>query len=146
MHDHKLLGCINWVMFYACSWFLVAAGGLLGLFVPRWNPFHVDVFAGEIFKAPLVPAVMASALNQYRSMKSEEFGFGVFALLFRREIYGIPKFNRFFLSIVFLGASVRALSVVVDGRPDFAYIFFMIMELMTGLVVLAYSRTTLKRS
>jgi hypothetical protein len=118
---------------------------LLGLFVPRWEPLHFEVFARAIFRADFSPEVMASALNQYRFMKSEEFAFGVFALIFRKEIYAIPKFNRFFLSIVFLGAFIRALSLFVDGRPNSAYIFFTILETTIGVIILAYSRITLTK-
>lgn len=136
----------NAIAFYSYALFLVTAGGLAGLFAPRWGPLEFEVFARAIFPADLTPEVMASALNQYRFMKSMEFGFGVFALVFRKEIYTDRKFNRFFLAIVFLGAAMRVLSILVDGRPHGAYIFFAILEFTIGAIIFAHSRTTLRNS
>jgi Domain of unknown function (DUF4345) len=133
----------NWVAFYAYALFLVLAGGLAGLFVPEWGPLDFEVYARVVFRLDLPAQDMASVLNQYRFMKSTEFGFGLFALLFRREIYTSRKFNRFFLGILFLGAAIRALSLAVDGTPHPAYIFFIGLEATIGLVILAYSRRTL---
>ena len=103
--------------FYTYAWFLGVIGGLLRLFVPEWGP-------------------LASMLNQYRFMKRTEFGFGLFVLLFRREIYSVAKFNAFFLRIVFLGASIQTLSLVVDGPPHPAYVMFTGIEFCIGLIVL----------
>ncbi len=139
----QILKRTNDVAFYSYAWFLVTAGGILGLFVPRWGPLDFEVYARAVFRAPFTPEEMASALNQYRFMKSVEFGFGLFALLFRREIYTQPKFNRFFLGIVFLGASMRVLSILVDGRPHGAYLFFAAIEFGIGAIIFAYSRRTL---
>ena len=142
----NILKWANGLAFYSYAWFLVTAGGILGLFVPRWGPLEFEVYARAIFQADFTPEVMASALNQYRFMKSVEFGFGLFALLFRKEIYTVPKFNRFFLGIVFLGATMRVLSMVVDGRPHKAYIFFAALEFTIGIIILVYSRFTLRHS
>jgi hypothetical protein len=135
---------LNWTAFYSYAWFLVLIGGVLGLFVPTWGPLKFEVYADVIFKLPLDPEAMASTLNQYRFMKSTEFGFGVFALLFRDEIYTQRKFNRFFLGIVFLGAAMRGLSMWVDGMPRSAYVFFFFLETSIGLIILCYSRKTLQ--
>jgi hypothetical protein len=113
--------------------------------VPEWGPLDFEVYARVIFDLDLQHEDMASTLNQYRFMKSTEFGFGLFALLFRREIFSVAKFNLFFLGIVFLGAAMRALSLVLDGTPHPAYIFFMGLELAIGTIVLAHSRYTLQR-
>jgi hypothetical protein len=133
----------NAVAFYGYALFLVSAGGLAGLFVPEWGPLDFEVYARVVFRLDLPAEDMASVVNQYRFMKSTEFGFGLFALLFRREIYTSRKVNRFFLGIVFLGAAIRALSLAIDGTPHPAYIFFTGLEATIGLVILAYSRRTL---
>jgi len=141
----RVLRFLNFVAFYGYAWFLVLIGGVLGLLVPTWGPMEFEVYARVIFRLEIDPEAMASALNQYRFMKSTEFGFGVFALLFREDIYRNRKFNRFFLGIVFLGAAMRALSMVLDGGPRSAYIFFLGLETLVGLIVFLYSRKTLER-
>lgn len=142
----KLMKCLNCIAFNSYAWFLVLIGGILGLFVPKWGPMAFEVYARDIFKLSLDPVVMASTLNQYRFMKSTEFGFGLFALLFREEIYTNRKFNRFFLGIVFLGVAMRALSMIVDGQPRDAYLIFLGLESLAGLTMFVYSRKTLKSS
>ena len=87
---------------------------------------------------------MASSINQYRFMKTTELGFGLFAILFRQEIFTSKKFNLYFLGILFLGVVARTLSLLIDGQPHLAYNVFIILELVTGLIVLVHSRNTLK--
>ena len=137
---------VTTVAFYSYALFLVIIGGLAGLFVPRWGPLKFEVYARAVFKSDLSDEDMASTLNQYRFMKSTEFGFGVFALLFRKEVFTSRRYNRFFLGIVFLGAAIRALSTVVDGRPHRAYLYFTGLETTIGLVILSYSRRTLSEA
>jgi uncharacterized protein DUF4345 len=134
------------VAFFSYATFLIVSGGVLGLLVPRWGPLDFEVYARAIFRLDVSSEVMASTLNQYRFMKSAEFGFGLFAVLFRREIFTIPRFNYFFLGILFLGAFERGLSMLVDGRPHGAYIGFAIAETVIGLVILLHSRRTLARA
>ncbi|WP_158800551.1 DUF4345 family protein [Pedobacter sp. L105] len=135
---------INNISFYAYCLFLVLIGGVLGLLVPKWGPLSFEVYATTIFKTNIDHESMASALNQYRFMKSVEFGFGLFGLLFRQEIYTQKKFNYFFLGIMLLGTLERILSYFVDGKPRPAYIFFIFLELSIWLIILLYSRVTLK--
>jgi len=128
--------------FYGYALFLVLAGGIAGILVPRWGPLSFEVYARAVFNNGLQGEPLISALNQYRFMKSMEFGFGLFALLFRQEIYTQRKVNRFFLGIIFLGAANRALSIVVDGQPHPAYIFFVGLETVVGLVIYLHTRKT----
>ena len=90
---------VTTVAFYSYALFLVIIGGLAGLFVPKWGPLKFEVYARAVFKSDLSDEEMASTLNQYRFMKSTEFGFGVFALLFRTEVFTSRRYNRFFLGI-----------------------------------------------
>ena len=135
---------INYACFYFYCGFLVLIGGILGLFVPKWGPMSFEVYATTIFKADIDPASMASALNQYRFMKSLEFAFGLFGLLFVKEIFTVRKFNYFFLGIMLLGSFERLLSFFVDGTPRPAYIMFMGVEFLFWLIMVIYSRTSLK--
>lgn len=139
-----IMKTINYVCFYAYCFFLVLIGGVLGLLVPKWGPLSFEVYATTIFKTKIDHMSMASALNQYRFMKSMEFGFGLFGLLFKNEIFTIKKFNYYFLGIMFLGTAMRVLSYFVDGTPRPAYIFFIFLEFTIWVVILLYSRTTLK--
>ena len=137
------LRLVNAAAFYGYALFVGLAGGLAGLLAPKWAPLDFEVFARAVFRQDLPHEDMASVLQQYRYMKSAELGFGLFALLFRHEIDTSRKVNRFFLGILFLGAAIRVLSRVVDGKPHRAYLYFTGLETAVGLVVLAYSRRTL---
>jgi hypothetical protein len=134
------------VAFYGYALFLVLAGGLAGILVPRWGPLAFEVYARAVFNGALDGEPLVSALNQYRFMKSMEFGFGLFALLFRREIYTQRKINRFFLGILFLGAANRALSMLLDGRPHPAYVFFLGLETVVGIIIYLHTRPTVARA
>ncbi|MCY1035925.1 DUF4345 domain-containing protein [Corallococcus sp. BB11-1] len=143
----RLTGPWRWIdalAFHGYAWFLILPGGLLGLLIPRWGPLPFEVYARGVFDADLPEQVLASALNQYRYMKSMEFGFGVFSVCFRDFIYTDRRFNRFFLGIIFLGAAERALSVVLDGMPRPFYVAAIFIELSVGLIVFISTRRTLR--
>jgi hypothetical protein len=141
----SLLGVFGNAAFYGYALFLILSGGLAGILFPRWGPLSFEVYARAVFNNGLHGEPLVSALNQYRFMKSMEFGFGLFALLFRREIYTQRKINRYFLGILFLGAANRALSIVVDGRPHPAYVFFVGLETVVGLLIWLHTRQTVAR-
>ena len=134
---------VNYFCFYFYCLFLVIIGGILGLFVPKWGPMRFEVYATAVFKANMDATSMASALNQYRFMKSLEFAFGLFGLLFVKEIFSVKKFNYYFLGIMFLGTFERVLSYVVDGTPRPAYIMFIGIEFAFWLIMFLYSRKSL---
>jgi hypothetical protein len=139
----KAFTLLNVLAFWGYALFLILIGGIPGLFAPRWGPLHFEVFARAIFPAPLGAEVIASTLNQYRYMKSMEFGFGLFALLYRKEIYQSRKMNRYFLGIMTLGAIERTISIFIDGQPNPAYVYFAIIEFVVPAIIFAYSRNTL---
>jgi hypothetical protein len=128
--------------FFGYAGYLVLIG-LLGTLVPRLATMSFEVYAGVLFRVPLEPRTLASALNQYRFMKFLEVMLGVFAIVCQREIFTIPKANQLFLWIIAGGAGVRLLSLAVDGRPDDAYLVFAGFELAIGSLVWAHSRRTL---
>jgi hypothetical protein len=139
----KAFTILNVLAFWGYALFLIFIGGIPGLLVPRWGPLHFEVFARAIFPAPLGAEVIASTLNQYRYMKSMEFGFGLFALLYRQEIYRSRKMNRYFLGIMVLGAIERTISIFIDGQPNPAYVYFAVIEFVVPAIIFAYSRNTL---
>lgn len=130
---------LNYVFFYGWSGALLLLGGL-GIFTGSWD-------LGTVFRIDLESMsqeAVANLLNQYRFLKAIEFGFGLFCFLFRREIFTIPTFNRLFISVVFLGAAARALSIVMEGWPHWGFIGITILEFMTFIIVTIYSRYTLE--
>jgi len=139
-----LLNIAGNAAFYGYALFLIISGGILGILVPRWGPLSFEVYARAVFNNGLHGEPLVSALNQYRFMKSMEFGFGLFALLFRTEIYTLRKVNRYFLGIMFLGAADRLLSIIVDGRPHPAYVFFVGLETVVGILVWLHTRQTVR--
>jgi Domain of unknown function (DUF4345) len=130
---------LNVLLFFGWVGTLVLVGAS-GIFIARWElatVFHVDLGA-------MSDEARSTLINQYRFLKALEFGFGIFCVLFRREIYKDPRFNRLFLSVVLLGVGARVLSMAVDGWPHWAFIVLTILELLTFVVVALYSRQTLE--
>ena len=132
---------LSYLLFYSYVLTLVLAGG--------WGAFGnaaLDqrlLFDLDVRELPLTTA--ASVLSQYRFLRLIELGFGLFALLFIREIYQHPKFNALFLSIMSAGVLARALSWQVDGRPKPVFGFFLLYELAGVVVLFLYTRRTLVR-
>jgi hypothetical protein len=131
---------LNYLLFYGWSGALLVLGGL-GVFTGAWelkSIFQIDL-------AGMGREATANLLNQYRFLKAIEFGFGLFCFMFRREIFRSLVFNRLFVSIVFLGAAARALSIAVEGWPHWGFVGITVLEFLTGFVVWAYSRRTVER-
>jgi hypothetical protein len=82
----------------------------------------------------------ASLLTQYRFLRLIEFGFGLFAVLFTKEIFSLPKFNRLFLWVMFLGVLARVVSYFADGPPNWLFYFFAAYELVGVLLIFLYTR------
>ena len=78
-------------------------------------------------------------LSQYRFLRALELGFGLFALLFTKEIFFDKKFNRLFLCIMGLGILARVASWVMDGNPSYLTKFFLIYEAVGWWLILIYT-------
>ena len=89
------------------------------------------------------PTTAASILTQYRFLRLLEFGFGLFAILFRKEIFSITTFNYLFTGVMFLGAQVRLLSYFADGPPLWVFYFFAAYEFVGVLLIFFYTRNKL---
>jgi hypothetical protein len=92
----------------------------------------------------LSPGARVVLLHQYRFLKAIVVGFGVFAAVFHKQIFSSAVFNRVFLAILFGGAMARTLSIIIDGRPQWGLVSFTVLEYIFGLLIFAYSRSTLK--
>lgn len=77
----------------------------------------------------------ATLLNQFRFLKAIELSFGLFCLLFRRDIMAGGLACTLFLSGLGLGVFSRGLSMVLDGRPHGAFIFFLLAEIVIFVCV-----------
>lgn len=105
--------------------------GASGILIAPWELTH-------IFSIPLDALSIeqrASILNQYRFLKSAEFAFGVFCITHRAAIFGGRLGLRVFLCGVFSGVLARLLSLLVDGMPQWAFLAFAALELVTGVLV-----------
>jgi|GEM_PF-728708 hypothetical protein len=82
----------------------------------------------------------ANILSQYRFLRVMEVGYGLFAIVFRTEIFSVKKFNILFLTIMLGGVLARLLSLAVDGPPGWIFYFFMIYEGMGVVIIGMYSQ------
>lgn len=129
------------ILFVGWSGALLLLGGV-GVFTARWELeriFQVDLQG-------MGPAAAAGLLNQYRFLKALEFAVGFLCLTYWREIFRLPAVNRLFVWVVGLGAAARVLSLLFDGMPQPPYVGVTVFEVLTFLVVLAYSRRVVQPS
>ena len=82
-----------------------------------------------------------SILSQYRFLRALELGFGLFAVVYRKEIFKKTSMNVLFLIIMGSGILARTISWVADGLPGKIHLFFMFYELIGLLVIAFYTRT-----
>jgi hypothetical protein len=134
---HPALRRASLVFFYAYVVTLVAAGawGIVGARVDM--PLLLRLHVGD-----LSHRASANLLSQYRFLRAIELGFGVFALVFRREIYRVRSYNRLFLSIMACGVGARLLSLVADGAPSFWMYVFLGTEVVGVVLIYAATRST----
>ncbi|MCB8883072.1 DUF4345 family protein [Acidisoma cellulosilytica] len=111
------------VLQFAYAAFLLVIG-CVGVFTARWElatVFHVDPARWPAGAAPTM-------LNQYRFLKSIEFGAGLFCFGYRPAILAGGRASAIFLAIVGGGVFARSWSWGVDGRPTLLFIAFLLLE------------------
>lgn len=94
----------------------------------------------------LADTTRANVLTQYRFLRAMELGFGLFAIVFRAEIFTVKKFNALFLIIMLAGVLARGVSLIVDGSPSWIFYFFMIYEAVGVIIIYLYSRKQLEQA
>ncbi|WP_372639124.1 DUF4345 family protein [Fodinibius sp.] len=94
----------------------------------------------------LTDETRANVLTQYRFLRAMELGFGLFAIVFRNEIFTVKKFNALFLVIMLAGVLARIVSLFADGSPSWIFYFFMIYEGIGVVIIYLYSRKPLEQS
>ncbi|MEO8620528.1 MAG: DUF4345 family protein [bacterium] len=106
--------------------------GASGIFIAPWE-------LGSFFKVPLdglEKRAHATFLSQYRFLKGMELGYGIFAVVFRQQVFTQPLYHQFFLVVLFAGAGARVLSMIIDGRPSNFFIVVTAYELATGVMMI----------
>ncbi len=136
----KFLGLLSFYSYVAA----LLALGLFGVFFPEFELktlYQVDLETMGLDRPSLIVT-----LHQYRFLKVIVVGFGIWAVVFRKEIFASATFNYVFLGILFSAALGRTLSMILDGKPHWLLINFTISEFAFGLLIFAYSRTALEKT
>lgn len=115
---------------------LVLIAGFWGAFI---NPAYDQKLLFQLDVHSLPDATRINLLSQYRFLRAIEFGFGIFSILFVKEIFTEKKYNRLFLLIMGMGVLARIFSFISDGSPGtFFYIFFF-WELLGVISIFSYT-------
>lgn len=93
---------------------------------------------------PLGATTTASLLSQYRFLRAIELGFGLFAIVFRKQIYTIQTFNYLFLFTMSIGVLARVASFVLDGWPRRIFYFFLVFEAVGAAVIFLHTHSLLE--
>jgi hypothetical protein len=126
-----LLAPFRKIFFYGYTFMLLGVGAS-GIFIAPWELTHIF----QLPLASLSPEVQATMLTQYRFLKSAELSFGLFCYCFRADIFQRAKMRHLFVAMVYIGVGARVLSLLVDGRPNWAFIAFAALEFVTGTLML----------
>jgi len=121
---------------------LVVLAGLWGAFIyPSWD-FEMMF---DLNLSQLKDFERINLLSQYRFLRALELGFGIFSLVFIKDIFSDFKFNRLFLTIMGLGILARVFSWVFDGTPGYLTMFFMFYEAIGWIIIFTYSLSKIKK-
>ena len=116
---------------------LVMVAGFWGAFLNPYFDFRL-LFNFELNNLPDFQRI--NMLSQYRFLRAIELGFGIFSLLFVKNIFSEIKFNRLFIFIMGAGVLSRITSIVIDGSPSGLMYFFLGFEMVGLTVIYFYSR------
>ena len=127
---------LNYFFFYTYIGLVLLAGFWGAFLFPQMDfPYLM-----EMDLSGLPEHAKINLLSQYRFLRALELGFGLFSILFIKEIFREGKFNKLFLGIMGLGVLARLVSWVVDGVPNHLFVFFLAYEAVGWLIILVYSR------
>lgn len=116
---------------------LVIIAGFWGAFLGAGYDQQL-LFGSDI--ESLEHTTQANVLTQYRFLRAMELGYGLFAVVFRKEIFTVKKFNILFLAIMMAGVLARVVSLIFDGSPNWIFYFFMIYEAVGAATIYIYSQ------
>ena len=115
---------------------LVIAAGFWGAFI---NPYFDYRLLFDFETQSLPDFQRINMMSQYRFLRAIELGFGLFSILFIKNVFSEKKFNQLFIFIMSAGVLSRITSIVMDGSPNFLMYFFLGFELIGVLVIYFYS-------
>lgn len=121
---------------------LVTLAGIWGAFIYPSLDFEVMF---DLNLSQLNDFEKINLLSQYRFLRALELGFGLFALLYVKEIFSDFKFNRLFLTIMGLGILARIFSWLFDGKPSYLTMFFLFYEAIGWIVIFTFSYSKIKK-
>ena len=127
---------LSYILFFTYVGLVVIAG-FWGAFV---NPYfdHRFLFDIQLYKLP--DYQMINLVSQYRFLRALELGYGIFSLVFFKEIFQYKIYNHLYLGIMFLGVLARFFSILVEGTPSHLFLFFFGYELLGVVVIFFYTR------
>ena len=126
---------INYSFYYAYVGVVILAGAWGAFINPAFD--HRFLFHLDIHSLPDYNRI--NMINQYRFLRAIELGFGLFSVIFVRDIFSEKKFNRLFLFIMGSGILARIASIIFDGSPSGLMYFFLIFEVTGWAVIFSYS-------
>jgi len=126
----------NYFFYYAYVG-LVTVAGFWGAFINPYFDFHL-LFHFDLNTLPDFQRI--NMISQYRFLRAIELGFGLFALLFVKNIFSEIRFNRLFILIMGAGVFARIISAALDGTPSALMLFFLGFEMAGLTVIFFYSR------
>jgi len=85
-------------------------------------------------------------LGQYRFLRAVELGYGVFSIIFARNIFNEKKFNALFLFIMASGVLARTVSIFAEGIPSRLMLFFLVYELVGVVMIYLYTRKRINQN
>jgi len=117
---------------------LVLVAGFWGAFI---GPHFDFIWLFDLDTYTLSDHSRINLTSQYRFLRALELGYGLYSVLFVREIFTNRKFNTLFLFIMFSGALSRIVSIVMEGSPSALFYFFLSFEMAGVIVIFLYTRT-----
>ncbi len=108
--------------------------GIAGILSARWE--LTQIF--DLNMSALDTHTQATFLNQYRFLKGLELGGGIFCLCLRQQILMGKTEGRVFLGLVGAGVITRSVAWIVDGRPSWPFVTFLVLEAVVFLITALY--------
>lgn len=126
----------NYFFYYAYIGMVIVAG-FWGAFI---NPSYDYRLLFHFDTQTLTDYQRINMMSQYRFLRAIELGFGIFSVIFVKNIFTEGKFNKLFIFIMTAGVLSRITSMVMDGSPNFLMYIFFGFELIGVIVIYFYSR------
>ena len=132
----------NYFFYYAYVGIVIVAG-FWGAFISPEFDYRL-LFHFDLNTLPDYPRI--NMISQYRFLRALELGFGIFSILFVKNIFTEKKFNTLFIFIMSSGVLARICSIIFDGLPSRMMYFFLGFELVGVMIIYFYSRQLVKQN